>query len=71
MSLEILLDSNLNEVEWIASEIEDVLDGITNAEENAVLQLDLIRKRILRFELLLSVLSLINWVKFSESFRIK
>ena len=48
MNLEMLFENYLNEVEWIASEVEEVIDEITNTEENVVLQLDLLRNRILR-----------------------
>ena len=57
MNLEMLFENYLNEVEWIASEVEEVIDEITNTEENVVLQLDLLRNRILRFELSLSMSS--------------
>jgi magnesium transporter len=59
MSLEMLFENYLNEVEWIASEIDGLLDNITNTEENVVLQLDLLRNRILRFELTLSISSFV------------
>ena len=59
MSLEMLFENYLNEVEWINSEIDDLLDEITNTEENVVLQLDLLRNRILRFELTLSISSFV------------
>eukprot|EP00981_Chlorochromonas_danica_P011388 scaffold3993_cov161-Ochromonas_danica.AAC.2 len=55
MALEMLFENYLNEIEWIASEVDDILDEVTNTEENVVLQLDLIRNRILRFELVLSI----------------
>ena len=57
MNLEMLFENYLNEIEWIASEVEEVIDEITNTEENVVLQLDLLRNRILRFELSLSMSS--------------
>ena len=50
-----LFENYLNEVEWISSEIEDVIDEITNTEESVALQLDVQTNRILRFELLLSI----------------
>lgn len=59
MDLEMLFENYLNEVEWIASEIEEIIDEVTNTEEYVVLQLDLLRNRILRFELLLSVSSFV------------
>lgn len=59
MSLEMLFENYLNEVEWIASEVEEIVDEIKNTEENVVLQLDLLRNRILRFELLLSISSFV------------
>lgn len=59
MLLEMLFETYLNEIEWIASEIEEVIDEITNTEENVVLQLDLLRNRILRFELTLSISSFV------------
>jgi len=58
-SLEMMLENYLNEIGWIASEIEEVLDTIINTEENVVLQIDLLRNRILRFELSLSIASFI------------
>mmetsp|Transcript_30514 Transcript_30514/g.68231 ORF Transcript_30514/g.68231 Transcript_30514/m.68231 type:complete len:158 (+) Transcript_30514:271-744(+) len=59
ISLEMMLENYLNEIGWIASEIEENLDTIINTEENVVLQLDLLRNRILRFELSLSISSFI------------
>ena len=59
MNLEMLFETYLNEIEWIASEIEGLQDNITNTEENVVLQLDLLRNRILRFELFLSISSFV------------
>ena len=59
MSLEMLFENYLNEIEWIASEVEEVIDEITNTEENVVLQLDILRNRILRFELSLSMSSFV------------
>ena len=59
MNLEMLFENYLNEIEWIASEVEEVIDEITNTEENVVLQLDILRNRILRFELSLSMSSFV------------
>lgn len=59
MSVEILFENYLHESEWIASELDDLIDEITNTEENVVLQLDLLRNRILRFELTLSISSFV------------
>ena len=59
MSLEVMLENYLNEVGWVGSEIEEVLDTIINTEENAALQVDLLRNRILRFELTLSMSSFV------------
>lgn len=59
MNLEMLFESYLNEVEWIGAEVEDEIDEITNTEENVVLQLDLLRNRLLRFELMLSISSFV------------
>ena len=39
--------------------MEDEIDEITNTEESLVLQLDLLRNRLLRFELMLSISSFI------------
>lgn len=36
-------------------QVEELLDHIVNTEENAALQIDLLRNRILRFELALSM----------------
>ena len=44
-------------MEWISAEIEGIEAEVTNTEENVVLLLDMLRNRILRFELLLSVAS--------------
>jgi hypothetical protein len=55
MSLEILFENYLNEVGWVSSEIDEHLDKIINTEENVALQIDLLRNRILRFELVLSM----------------
>lgn len=57
MNLEMMFENYLNEIEWMSAEIEDELDEIKNTEENVVLQLDLLRNRILKFELLLSISS--------------
>jgi magnesium transporter len=59
MNMEMLFESYLNEVEWISAEVEDEIDEITNTEENLVLQLDLLRNRLLRFELMLSISSFV------------
>lgn len=59
MNLEMLFENYLNEVEWIASEIEDIIDEITNTEESVALQLNLLNNRILRFELSLSISSFV------------
>lgn len=59
MAVETLFENYLHETEWIASEVDDLLDEITNTEENVVLQLDLLRNRILRFELTLSISSFV------------
>lgn len=59
ISIETLLENYLNEVEWIASEIDGCLDKITNSEENIILRIDVINNRILRFELFLSISSFI------------
>ena len=59
ITLEMLFENYLNEIEWVASEVDDILDEVTNTEENVVLQLDLIRNRILKFELMLSVSSFV------------
>jgi magnesium transporter len=59
MNLEMLLENYVNEIEWISTEVEDLMDEIMNSEENLVLQLDIIRNRMLRFELLLSMSSFV------------
>ena len=59
MNLEMLFENYLNEIEWMASEVEEILDEIKNTEENVVLQLDILRNRILRFELSLSMSSFV------------
>jgi magnesium transporter len=55
ISIELLLENYFNEIEWILSEVDNILDEVKNTEENMVLQLDLIRNRILKFELFLSI----------------
>lgn len=55
MSLEILLDNYLNKVGWLVSEIDEHLDNIRIAEGSAALQMGLLRTRVLRFELALSM----------------
>lgn len=59
ISFEMMLENYLNEIGWIASEVEEMSDQITNTEENVALQIDLLRNRILRFELSLSMCSFI------------
>ena len=46
-------------MEWIASQIDECRDKITNTEENVILRIDLINNRILRFELFLSISSFV------------
>jgi Mg2+ and Co2+ transporter CorA len=58
--IETLFETYLNEIEWISADIEEFLDEITNTEENVVLQLDILRNRILRFELTLSICSFVG-----------
>lgn len=55
ISLELLLENYLNEFEWILSKVDNVINEVKNSEENVTLQLDLIRNRILKFELFLSI----------------
>jgi magnesium transporter len=59
MDLEMLFETYLNEIEWISSEVEEVIDEIKNTEENVVLQLNILQNRILRFELSLSMSSFV------------
>lgn len=58
--IETLFETYLNEIEWISSDLEEFNDEIVNTEENVVLQLDILRNRILRFELNLSILSFVG-----------
>jgi len=60
MLIETLFETYLNEIEWISADIEDIQDEIINTEENVELQLDILRNRILRFELNLSIFSFIG-----------
>ncbi|RYH31703.1 hypothetical protein EON65_02080 [archaeon] len=60
MSLEMLFENYLNEIEWIAAEVDDILDEVRNTEENVDLQLDLLRNRILKFELKLSIITFLT-----------
>jgi hypothetical protein len=82
--LELLFDNYLMQIEWLASEIQDLLNEITNTEgldpfhalpimrcclvflittspwtENVELHLDLLRNRILKYELTLSIASFV------------
>lgn len=59
MGLQILFENYLHEMEWVVSEAEDALAAVSNTEHTVELQLDLIRNRILRFELALSIASFI------------
>ena len=60
MLIETLFETYLNEIEWISADIEDIQDENINTEENVELQLDILRNRILRFELNLSIFSFIG-----------
>jgi magnesium transporter len=59
ISLEILLENYLHEIEWISSEITHHVDEIKNTEDTVSISLDLIRNRILKFELFLSISSFV------------
>ena len=59
MNLEMLLETYLHQISWVGSEIDSHLDQILNTEQNIALQMDLLRNRILRFELTLSLSSFI------------
>lgn len=59
MNLEMLLETFLHQISWVGSEIDSHLDQILNTEQNVALQMDLLRNRILRFELTLSLSSFI------------
>ena len=59
MNLEMLLETYLHQISWVGSEIDSHLDQILNTEQNVALQMDLLRNRILRFELTLSLSSFI------------
>jgi len=59
LNLEMMFENYLNEVEWISAELEEEVDEIRNTEENVVLQLDLLRNRILKVELQLSISSFV------------
>lgn len=59
INLEMMFENYLNEVEWISAELEEEVDEIRNTEENVVLQLDLLRNRILKVELQLSISSFV------------
>jgi magnesium transporter len=61
-NLEMLFETYFNEVEWIFAEVEELTDEITNTEENVMLQIDLVRNRILKFELTLSIASFVAGV---------
>jgi magnesium transporter len=60
MYVEMMFEAYLNELEWIAAEIEEIIDEITNTEESVELQIDLLRNRILKFELMLSIASFVG-----------
>jgi magnesium transporter len=55
MSLETLLENYYNEVEWISSEVEDIVYEIGNTEDYVQLQLDLLRNRMIQFDLTLTI----------------
>lgn len=56
---EFLFENYLHDSEWISAEIDDLLDEIKHTEEHVALQLDLLRNRILKFELVLSIVSFV------------
>ena len=58
-NVEMLFENYLNEIEWISSEVEDVVDEITNTEESVSLQLEVQTNRILRLEAQLSIASFV------------
>ena len=45
------------QIEWVDSEIKGFQNAIRNTEDTVEIQLDLLRNRILRFELVLSIIS--------------
>lgn len=56
---EFLFENYLHDSEWISAEIDDLLDEIKHTEDHVALQLDLLRNRILKFELVLSIISFV------------
>lgn len=45
------------QVEWADTEIKEIQQAIRNTEDTVEIQLDLLRNRILRFELVLNIIS--------------
>lgn len=45
------------QVEWADTEIKEIQQAIRNTEDTVEIQLDLLRNRIMRFELVLNIIS--------------
>lgn len=56
---ESIFENYLHDSEWISAEIDDLLDEIKHTEDHVALQLDLLRNRILKVELVLSIVSFV------------
>lgn len=59
INVEMLLENYLMQLDWIEADVDDQIDEVRNTEENVILQLDLLRNRFLKFELMLSLSSII------------
>lgn len=55
--IEFMFENYLMQVEWADTEIKEIQHAIKNTEDTVEIQLDLLRNRILRFELVLSISS--------------
>lgn len=55
--VEMLFENYLMQLEWSDTDIKEIQQAVKNTEDTVEIQLDLLRNRILRFELFLSIFS--------------
>ena len=55
--IEMMFENYLMQLEWADTEIREVQHAIRNTEDTVEIQLDLLRNRILRFELVLNIVT--------------
>jgi hypothetical protein len=55
--VEMMFENYLMQLEWADTEIREAQHAIRNTEDTVEIQLDLLRNRILRFELLLNIVT--------------